>query len=502
MFYMSGKVWLVGAGPGDSGLLTVKGLEIIKNAHVVVYDRLVGEDILKLIPKDAEKIDAGKKSTQHKIPQQNINEILLEKAIQGKNVVRLKGGDCFLFGRGGEELELLKENNIDFEVVPGVTSALAVPAYAGIPVTHRDFASSVHIITGHQKQNEPLRINFKNLTECCGTLIFLMGVENIGNITKGLINEGMRKEMPCGVIENGTTPEQRKIISTLENIDTMCKKENIKSPAIIIIGEVCSLSESFDWFDNLPLKGKNIIVTRPKDREETLSKKLKTLGAKVIECPCIETISLVDDFAFNEILEKIKAFDCVAFTSPFGVKIIFEKLFEKKFDGRIFGNKKIAAIGSATSAQLKKYGLFADFVPKTYNGKSLGALLGKNLKNNSVLLLRAKEGSAEITKELIKAKIKFEDKPIYYTKYTNSINDEIKEKITDGKIDFVTFTSQSTVKAFVSAVKTGYDKFIGVCIGEKTNREALKNGINTIVSKNASICDMISSIVSEVKKCH
>ena len=498
---MSGKVWLVGAGPGDLGLLTIKGLDIIKSADVVIYDRLVGEDILKLIPKNAEKIDAGKKSAEHKIPQENINKILLEKAIQGKNVVRLKGGDCFLFGRGGEELELLKDNNVDFEVVPGITSALAVPAYGGIPVTHRDFSSSVHIITGHQKQNTPLSINFKSLAKCGGTLVFLMGVENLGNITKGLMNEGMRKDMPCAVIEQGTTPEQRKIISTINNVKSMCEKENIKSPAVIVVGEVCALSDKLDWFDKLPLKGKTIIVTRPKGRDETLSKKLKALGAKVIECPCIETISLIDDLIFNEILDKIKTFDCVAFTSPFGVKIVFEKLFEKNFDGRIFGNKKIAAIGSATNAQLKKYGLSADFVPKTYDGKSLGALLGKTLKNDSVLLLRAKEGSAEITKELTKAKIKFEDKTIYYTKYVNSIDNEIKQKIVNGKIDFITFTSQSTVKAFSSIIKYGYDKFIGVCIGEKTNKEALKYGISTIVSKKASVCDMISSIILEVKKC-
>lgn len=286
---MKGKVTLIGAGPGDVGLLTLKGREALKHAEVVIYDRLVGDDVLKLIPKNAEKIDAGKESANHTIPQERINEILLEKALEGKNTIRLKGGDCFLFGRGGEELELLAKNDIDFEVIPGITSALAVPAYAGIPITHRDFVSSVHIITGHQKKNEPVKIDFDNCVSCKGTLVFLMGVSNMKLIMDGLMEHGMSKDMPSAVIEQGTRPRQRKVIATVGTIVDECKKQNIKSPAIIVVGEVCILSNQFDWFSKLPLKGKEIVVTRPKERQGVLSDKLKALGAHVIECPCIET---------------------------------------------------------------------------------------------------------------------------------------------------------------------------------------------------------------------
>ena len=254
---MKGKVTLIGAGPGDVGLLTLKGREALKHAEVVIYDRLVGDDVLKLIPKNAEKIDAGKESANHTIPQERINEILLEKALEGKNTIRLKGGDCFLFGRGGEELELLAKNDIDFEVIPGITSALAVPAYAGIPITHRDFVSSVHIITGHQKKNEPVKIDFDNCVSCKGTLVFLMGVSNMKLIMDGLMEHGMSKDMPSAVIEQGTRPRQRKVIATVGTIVDECKKQNIKSPAIIVVGEVCILSNQFDWFSKLPLKRKD-----------------------------------------------------------------------------------------------------------------------------------------------------------------------------------------------------------------------------------------------------
>jgi len=497
---MTGKVTLVGAGPGDIGLLTIKGYKIIENADVVIYDRLVGKEILKIIPKDAEKIDAGKGSSNHKIHQYDINKLLLQKALMGKNVVRIKGGDCFLFGRGGEEAEFLKDNNIPFEIVPGVSSALAVPAYAGIPVTHRDFSSSVHIVTGHQKENGHLKINFKGLVMSGGTIIFLMGVSNIGFIMNGLIENGMKKDTPCAVIEYGTLLKQRKVISDISSIEKICKNKDIQAPAIIVVGEVCNLSKKLDWFDNLPLKGKNIIVTRPKNRNKEISHKLREFGAEVIEYPCIETVSVIDDILINTITEKIRQYDIIVFTSPMGVKFLFDKLFEKRIDGRIFWNKKIAVIGSATERELFGYSLFADIIPQNYNGQCLGKLLAEKAKGKKVLLLRAKDGTIELTEELRNNNIEFEDMPIYYTRYTaNNIN-EITKKISKGCIDYITFTAPSIVKSFVSSVHCDYDKFIGLCIGEKTNAEALKYGIKTIVSKNAAIDDMISLLLSEVQK--
>ena len=328
-----------------------------------------------------------------------------------------------------------------------------------------------------------------------------MGVSNIKYITEGLISNGMKKDMPCGVIERGTLPNQRKIISTVSDIAEICENEKIESPAVIIIGKVCELGYDFDWFEKLPLKGKNIVVTRPKDRAEGISEKLKKLGAYVMEYPCIETISLIDDKLFYEILKKIELYDWIVFTSPSGVKFVFDSFFNKKIDGRIFYGKKIAVIGNATGDELKKYGMFYDAMPEIYDGKNLGILLGKITKGKKVLLLRAKDGSSELTYELEKTEVQFDDTAVYYTNYINNQDNMVKEKILKRDIDNITFTSSSTVKAFAISVNKGYDKFTGVCIGEKTNSEAIKHGINTIVSKRAVIDDMVSLIVSEVKKC-
>ena len=241
-----GQVILVGAGPGDPGLLTVKGRDAIQSADVVFYDRLVGQAILDLIPENAQRIDVGKEPSHHAVPQERINEILLEKALEGKRVVRLKGGDPFLFGRGGEELELLSQHGVPFQEVPGITSAIAVPAYAGIPVTHRDCCSSLHIVTGHQRAGKPLSINFRALVETQGTLVFLMGVKALGEICQGLLEAGMDPDMPAAVIERGTTPSQRPIYSTLSALPEEAKAQNVTSPAIIVVGRVCDYGPQFD----------------------------------------------------------------------------------------------------------------------------------------------------------------------------------------------------------------------------------------------------------------
>ena len=252
---MKGKVILVGAGPGDGGLITVKGLEALKSADVVVYDRLVGREILDMMPENAEKIDVGKASSNHKVPQNEINEILLNKALEGKTVVRLKGGDPFVFGRGGEELELLAERGVAFEVIPGVTSAVAAAAYAGIPVTHRDYASSLHIITGHAREGKELDIDFDALVRAGGTLVFLMGVASMPRIVDGLLKAGMPGDTPAAMVEKGTRPDQRRCDATLATLPRRAAEMKIASPAIIIVGGVCALAESLSWTDRLPLRG-------------------------------------------------------------------------------------------------------------------------------------------------------------------------------------------------------------------------------------------------------
>ena len=321
---MEGKVILVGAGPGDPGLLTEKGKKAIAQAEVVVYDRLVSPAILSLMPESAEQIDVGKEASHHKVPQHQINQILLEKAQAGKRVVRLKGGDPFLFGRGGEELERLSEAGIPFEVVPGVTSALSVPAYAGIPVTHRDFCSSLHIITGHAKAGAKLTIDFEALKRTGGTLVFLMGVTALPAICQGLLDAGMEAEMPAAVIERGTTPRQRKLVSTLGALPQAAAEAKIESPAIIVVGKVCTLSEKFDWFDALPLKGREIVVTRPRERMGALSEKLRALGAAVTEYPCIETVERAENPALDQAMDHLAEYRYLVFTSPAGPEIFLK----------------------------------------------------------------------------------------------------------------------------------------------------------------------------------
>lgn len=483
---MTGKVTLVGAGPGDKGLITVKGMEELLGAEVVVYDRLVGDEILSMMPDSAEKIDAGKASSAHKIPQNEINRILLTKALEGKRVVRLKGGDCYLFGRGGEEIELLYKNNIPFEVVPGVTSALAAPAYAGIPITHREFASSVHIITGHAKAGRELSIDFEAYRKTGGTLVFLMGVANMEYIIGGLLNAGFNSETPCAVVERGTTWGQKKYVGVLSDITEKAKAA--KSPAIIIVGDVCSLSDKYDWFSRQPLFGVSVAVTRPKERQGTLSEKLRKKGARVSECPCIKTKNLMTAELAAEIAKMLKNYDWAVFTSPMGVRSVMESLFQSGLDARVFGNVKIAAIGSATAAELRCSGLAADVVPETYDGAGLGEALKVNAeKNDRLLLLRAKVSNKTLNTMLDEAGLEYTELAVYETE------EYCERSIADESVDYVTFTSASTVRGFAAAHKN-LKGFKAVCIGKTTAAEAEKYGYDCIVSPAADIDSLIKTI--------
>ena len=315
----TGKVWLVGAGPGDPGLFTVKGKEILGSAEVVVYDSLVGQGVLSQIPKEAKAINVGKRASHHTMPQEKINQVLVEEAKKGYRVVRLKGGDPFLFGRGGEELELLTKEGIPYEVVPGVTSPIAVPAYNGIPVTHRDYTSSLHIITGHKKQGEAYDIDFKALVDTKGTLVFLMGVTALPDICASLLAAGMDPEMPAAVLQQGTTAGQKRIVSTVAELPEEVKRQGVETPAIIVVGRVCALADEFAWYEKLPLAGRKILVTRPKDLISSMSAKLRALGAEVLELPAIRTEPLEDQGELYQAFKELDTYDWAAFTSPTGV---------------------------------------------------------------------------------------------------------------------------------------------------------------------------------------
>ena len=487
-----GSVILVGAGPGDPGLLTQKGRQAIENAQVVVYDRLVSPAILSLIPKDAEKINVGKESSNHLVPQEEINRILLRKAQEDKRVVRLKGGDPFLFGRGGEELELLEAAGIPFQVVPGVTSALSVPAYAGIPVTHRDFCSPVHIITGHARAGAELHIDFEALRRTGGTLVFLMSVSSLPRICRGLLDAGMAPDMPAAVVERGTLPRQRKLVSTLEKLPSEAEKAGVKSPAIIVVGKVCALSSRFDWFDGLPMKGKTVVVTRPEDRSGTLTQRLRELGAEVVDYPCIRTVAREENPELEEAMENLSRYRCLVFTSPAGPEIFFRRLRAAGRDARALSGLTLAAIGPKTAKAMERFGVTADLVPETYDSDHLAKAL--EAVEGPVLLCRASRGSTALPEMLERKGIPFADVPVYDTVYAAPAPQKVDALL--GETLLVTFTSASTVRGFVESLP-GRDlkNVIGCCIGKQTEAEAKKHGLATVVSQEATMESLVECIL-------
>lgn len=493
---MVGSVILVGAGPGDPGLLTLKGRRALEEAQVVVYDALVGAPILALMPEGAEKIDVGKRAARHTVPQEGINQILLDKALEGKRVVRLKGGDPFLFGRGGEELELLEERGVPFEVVPGVTSAIAVPAYGGIPVTHRDFTSSLHIITGHARAGKPLDIDFEALVRTGGTLVFLMGVTSLSAICAGLVAAGMDPDTPASIVERGTTPMQRRVDATAATLAEKAAAERVGAPAISVFGSVCALGERFDWFDRLPLKGRRVVVTRPRERAGTLAGRLRDLGADVVEYPCIETVPIVPCPDMARALERIGAYEWLALTSPAGVSALMDELDRQGKDARALGSVKLAAIGGGTAGELKAHGLRADYVPEVYDAEHLGAGLAERARGR-VLILRAELGSPALTAALDGGKIPYDDVHTYRTVYENPRSGELRELLERGEDLLVTFTSASTVKGFVASVGENFDfsGVTGACIGVQTAGEAGKHGIRTIVAERADMDALVETVM-------
>jgi len=497
------SVALVGAGPGGKGLLTLRGAELLQSADVVLYDRIVGEDILAMIPEKAEKLNVGKNEGNHPVPQETINRLLLKKARQGLNVVRLKGGDPFVFGRGGEELELLAENGILFEVVPGVTSAIAGAAYAGIPVTHRDCASSLHIIAAHAKNNEAPEINYDALVKTSGTLVFMMGVAAIGDICEGCTAAGMDKDMPAAIVQNTVSNSQRKFLGTVSTLPAIARENNVRSPALIIIGKVCGFSECYDWFSKKPLYGKRAIVTRSKDGASDLSDRLRELGCHVIEIPCLKVVPLT---SFGCELEKklanIHDYTWLVFTSGVGVNIFIDYLFESGFDIRALHHLKIACVGIETEKEVNKRGINVDYRPAEYNGAALARGLAPFIKNSSrakIFIARAKDADADLTRILADAGLAFDDVPVYEKlKDTQSASAAI-DAITKTDFDFIAFTSSSAVGVAAEAVTESashfdFGKIKAVCIGEKTAVAARAHGMEVYVSAEATIESMVNKI--------
>ena len=495
---MSGKVWLVGAGPGDVGMFTLKGKQVLDQAQVVVYDSLVGDGVLAMVPKSARLINVGKRAGHHIMKQEMINQVLLEEAKKGYRVVRLKGGDPFLFGRGGEELELLAENNIPYEVVPGVTSCIAVPAYNGIPVTHRDYCSSVHVITGHKKAGQEYNIDFEALVRTGGTLVFLMGVTALEDICSNLMKAGMEASTPAAILQQGTTAGQKRIVATVGTLKEEVDRQGIETPAIIVVGGVCEVANKFGWYEKLPLAGCKVLVTRPKELISTMAKRLREQGAEVLELPAIAVAPVKDRGTIEACLSRLETYQWIAFTSPSGVRIFFELLLEAGKDIRALGNVKIAAVGTGTKKALKEHGLYPDLVPEVFEGAALGRKIAEVCEKNArILMPRAAIGNHEILEELSKrADLQVDDVATYDTTYeAQELIDEAGE-FEQGKIDYAVFTSASTVRGFVNATPgLDYTKVKAACIGRQTQAEAKKHGMTTYVAAEASIDSLVELVI-------
>jgi uroporphyrinogen III methyltransferase/synthase len=447
-------VYLVGAGPGDPGLITAKGLEVLRRAQVVVYDQLASPELLREAPPGAELIYVGKKAGAHAVPQKGINDLLVARARAGLTVVRLKGGDPFVFGRGGEEAEELAAAGIPFEVVPGVTSAVAVPAYAGIPVTHRRYTTLVTFITGHEDPSkEESTIPWENLGQNPGTLVFLMGVKNLAENCQRLIAAGRDPQTPAAVIQSGTTPAQRTVTGTLADIAAQAQAAGITAPAILVVGSVVDLRERLRWWETRPLWGKTAVVTRTREQASGLSKLLAAAGARCLEVPTLE-IGPPDDFKpLDRAIQYLDTYKWVIFTSANGVTRFMQRLFEKGRDVRVFGGRRLAAIGPATAQALREYGLVAEVVPARFQAEDLAAALLPRLEPGvRVLLARAQAARETLPEILAKRLIKVYVAPVYQAMRPVGLPEDVKPWLESGQVDLLTFTSSATVHNFVGLV--------------------------------------------------
>jgi uroporphyrinogen III methyltransferase/synthase len=444
-------VYLVGAGPGDPGLMTLRGAELMGRAEVVVYDALVSGDLLRLAPSSAEFIFAGKRSGNHAIPQDEMNRLLVEKARAGKCVVRLKGGDPYVFGRGGEEAAELAAAGIPFEVVPGISSSIAGPNYAGIPVTHRDFCSSFSVVTGHENPDKTEdEVDWAEVARSPGTKIVLMGVAQLGKISRSLIDRGLPATTPVAVIESATTGRQRTVVGTLENIAQLAEKEHVRPPALIVIGEVIGLRDKLNWFEKRPLLGRRIVVTRTREQASQLSRQLAEWGADILEIPTIRIEPPTDRQGIADALLELNGYDWLIFTSPNGVTAFFDLFFKAFPDLRDLGGARIAAVGPATAAKLHELHLTVDVMPDEYLTAKVAAALSKfqTIENLRILLPRAEVANRELPRKLEEMGAIVDDVACYKTVPETEDRTGAAARFVETGADWITFTSSSTVENF------------------------------------------------------
>ena len=501
MSAVPGTVYLVGAGPGDPRLLTVRAVELIASVDVIVYDRLIPETVLENARPDAILEYVGKRPEEHTLDQERINELLVEQAQAGRSVVRLKGGDPCVFGRGGEEALALAEAQITFEIVPGITAGVAAPAYAGIPVTHRKVASAVTFVTGHEDERKTSSaIDWSALANTPGTLVLYMGVDNLDKIAKSLIEAGKDPKTAAAIIERGTMPSQKTVTAPLEEIAGAARAQGIEPPAATIIGPVAALREQLAWIEKLPLHGVKVAITRARAQASGLAAKLLDLGADVVQLPAIRIESLADTKEVGETIDRIAEYSLVCLTSPNGAELLFAALRNAGKDARSLSNNTVAAIGPGTSEALLKGGVVADVVPQKAVAEALADELEKlELSGKKVLLARAAEARDLLPKRLKGMGAGVDEVALYKT---------TAEPITETQLnglagaDYLTFTSSSTVKSLLAAIGSTdrLPKSLRVVtIGPVTSKTAKELGFGVDVeAKQHDIDGLLDALIADV----
>jgi uroporphyrinogen III methyltransferase/synthase len=500
----SGHVYLVGAGPGDPDLITLKGKACIEKADVLVYDYLASPYLLAYAREDAECIYVGKKGGGHTLKQHEINDLLVEKAGKGLTVTRLKGGDPFIFGRGGEEVEALIAAGISYDIVPGVTSAIAAPAYAGIPLTHRKYTSTLAFITGHEDpERATSRIDWQALATGIGTLVFFMGVKNLPRIVEQLTSHGMSPETLIALVRWGTTTRQETVTGTLGNIVQKVEAAGLKAPAIIVVGDVVELRESMRWFENKPLMGKRIVVTRAREQASDLLQLLTASGADCLECPTIRIAPPEDWELLDRAIQGLSEYQWLVFTSVNGVGFFFKRLFELGKDVRALHQIQTACIGPATEKRLKDFGLTCDILPESFRAESVvEAFKRQEVAGKRILLPRAKEARFILPEELSRMGAVVDEIPVYVTRIADDNIPALLTSLEDQHIDCVTFTSSSTVRNFKKLIpEAAFEQLMATvtvaCIGPVTADTARGLGFKVhLVADTYTIPGLVNALIA------
>jgi uroporphyrinogen III methyltransferase/synthase len=499
------KVYLVGAGPGDAGLLTLRGAELLRRADVVIYDALANPELLRLAPASAEFISRGKNMA---MPQAEITALLIAKAKEGKTVVRLKGGDPYVFGRGGEEAEALAAEKIPFEVVPGVSSITAVPNYAGIPLTHREHCSSFTVFTGHSDSADAATaLHYEQIAKIPGTKVVLMGTEQLDDWTQSLVTNGMSPQTPIAVIHRGTTGRQKTVAGTLATIAALAAKEKIVPPALTIIGDVVKVRGKLNWFENRPLFGQRIVVTRRTEQAGAFAQRLTELGADVLEVPTIKITTPTEKDAIVDCLLELNSYDWLVFTSANGVTAFFDIFFRRFQDLRDIGGARIAAVGPATAAKLRELHLQVDLTPEEFTGRKIAEAFKKyqDIENVKMCLLRAEVANRDLPDALQELGAIVDDIAIYKTVPETEDRDGACERLLEGGADWVTFTSSSTVEHFhgrfdLPKLMKKFPKLKLASIGPETTKAIKALGLKPVLEAKDHTTDGLIAALLKAKK--